>query len=77
VINVRNDIILKAFGSKLRELRNAAGLSQQGLANISGIEVSQVGRIERGETNYSFSTMQVLAVSLNVPLSQILISIGL
>lgn len=75
VINVKNDKIIKAFGNRLRELRLSLNMSQEELANNADIPISQVGRIERGETNPTLSTIHVLATALDVTMVE-LIDIG-
>ena len=39
------------LGKRIRELRKERGLSQEGLANITKIDRSYMGSIERGERN--------------------------
>lgn len=71
VINVKNVEVMKAFGKKLRTLRIARDLSQEQLANLAEIPLSQVGRIERGEINTTISTMSALAVALELSLYEL------
>ncbi len=66
VINVRNERMIKAFGKRLRELRESKGISQQELADNADISVTQVGRIERGMVNTTISTIYVLAEALEI-----------
>lgn len=51
------------FGRRLKERREAAGLSQMGLARLlpGGTDVSQVSRWERGLTFPEFGTLVALA----------------
>ena len=69
VINIKNDKVIKAFGQKVKELRNSRGLSQEQLANLAEIPLSQVGRIERGEINPTLSTINVLSIALKIKIS--------
>ena len=69
VINIKNDEAIKAFGKRIRELRISSKLSQEQLANLADIPLSQVGRIERGEINPTLSTINVLAIALKVKIS--------
>jgi len=62
----RDDEFLKRFGLRLRELRKLKNLSQEELAWKAGFELSQVGRIERGEINTSISHLSKLAEVLEV-----------
>jgi len=72
VIGIRNEELLKEFGHRLRGARNDRGISQEKLANLCGITISQVSRIERGEVNTTLSTLYILAKSLDIELSKLL-----
>ena len=62
----RDDKFIKKFGLKLRELRKAKGVSQEQLAGDTGFELSQIGRIERGEVNTSISHIAAIAKALKI-----------
>lgn len=66
VINIKNDKAIKAFGRRIREIRLSQKLSQEELANLAEIPLSQVGRIERGEINTTLSSIYSLANALGV-----------
>lgn len=53
-----------AFGAKLKELRTAAKLSQQQLATAAGLSVSYVAKMEQGDSDPSWTTVQALAKAL-------------
>jgi DNA-binding XRE family transcriptional regulator len=55
----------------LKELREAAGLTQSDLARISGVSEKQIGRIERGENKPEPRTVRALADSLSQKLARI------
>lgn len=55
---------LKDFGTRLRALREKRELSQQELADMVGIHLSQLGRIERGVSTPSSETVVALAHAL-------------
>jgi transcriptional regulator with XRE-family HTH domain/predicted Fe-Mo cluster-binding NifX family protein len=55
-------------GRKLRELRGRKGLSLRGLANLSGLNVNTLSLIENGKSSPSVSTLQQLALALEVPI---------
>jgi transcriptional regulator with XRE-family HTH domain len=59
----------KAFGRIVKQLRQAAGLSQEAFADRCGFARSYMSRIERGSANPSFDAVEVLATALNVPVA--------
>lgn len=63
----RNDKAIKAFGNHLRKLRKKLGISQEELAYRTELELSQIGRIERGVINTSISNVFLIAEVLDVP----------
>ena len=71
MINVKNKEIIKAVGSRIRELRVQSGISQEALSNEADIPLSQIGRIERGETNPTISTLYVIAQALGTELKEL------
>lgn len=71
VINVKNIALVKALGIRIRELRLELDMSQEDLANEADIPLSQIGRIERGETNPTISSLYVIALALNVDLKML------
>ncbi|MDC6361851.1 MULTISPECIES: helix-turn-helix domain-containing protein [Flavobacteriaceae] len=60
--------ILKEFGLRVRDLREAAGLSQAALETDAKMSKNQIGRIERGEISTSIVNLNLLAQALNVPI---------
>lgn len=50
----------------MRDLRQAAGLSQEGLAHRAGMDRTYMGGIERGERNPSLENIWRLADALGV-----------
>ena len=49
------------LASQLMELRKERGLSQQRLAALSGVNQSEISRIERGNANPSQATLEAIA----------------
>ncbi len=41
--------LARAFGTAVMSLRHAAGISQEALAAMAGVERSHMGKLERGE----------------------------
>jgi transcriptional regulator with XRE-family HTH domain len=62
---------LDALGESIRELRHAAGVSQEELAFLCGLHRTYVGGIERGERNPTFRNLVRLAKALGVPPSEL------
>ncbi|OYZ01871.1 MAG: hypothetical protein B7Y37_04550 [Sphingobacteriia bacterium 28-36-52] len=71
MINVKNKKLVKALGERIRTLRLELQISQEELANEADIPLSQIGRIERGETNPTISTLFVIAEALKSDLKTI------
>jgi transcriptional regulator with XRE-family HTH domain len=66
------DAELAAFGKRLCELREAAGLTQEGLAHAAGLHWTYVGQIERGERNLTYKNVLKLARGLGVDPSELM-----
>ncbi len=58
--------VKRQFGESVRELRKAAGLSQEELADLAELDRSYVGCIERGERNLSIENVCRLARAIGV-----------
>ena len=63
--------VMTAFGERVRELRNEKGFTQEKLADLAGIEIRQLGRIERGKTNTTISTAVKIAHGLGVGICEL------
>ncbi|MBE9232644.1 helix-turn-helix transcriptional regulator [Cuspidothrix issatschenkoi LEGE 03284] len=61
-----NENIQKKFGSRLRQIRQNIGLSQEELAHLSNLDRSYVGGVERGERNISLVNIHKIADALNI-----------
>lgn len=59
---------IEAFGIRLRELREKEGLTQLDLEIQSGINRTEISRIENGQKNIEFMTIVKLAVALDIDL---------
>lgn len=63
----KTEVALK-FGKRLVELRIAAGLSQEALADLCGFNRTYIGSIERAEKAPTIITVDRLAKGLNIPI---------
>jgi len=63
--------LIQTIGNRIRSLRIDKGLSQEDLANEADIPLSQIGRIERGETNPTISTLYVISEALEIELKKL------
>ncbi len=69
--NNRNDKILKAFGEKLKKLREDRKLSTREFSDIADIAYSQVWVLESGQGDPSLTTLLAIANALNVSLNDL------
>ena len=60
----RNQDYIKAFGKHLKKLRESKHLTQEELCYRSGLQLSHLGRIERGERTLTIPTLYLLATAL-------------
>lgn len=56
----------RILGERLRDRRNKLALSQEEIANLAGMNVSNYGKIERGIGNPNFHTLVRIASVLGV-----------
>ncbi len=70
--SVMEESILIKFGKRVRELRAERNLTQQQLADISGLHKNYIGMVERGERNPSLLNIDILAKSFEVSISKLL-----
>jgi transcriptional regulator with XRE-family HTH domain len=67
-----NRHVIIEFGLRIRELREAQGISQDQLSLSTGFHRTYIGMIERGERNISLSNMAVFAKAFELNLSELL-----
>jgi transcriptional regulator with XRE-family HTH domain len=60
----------QAIGQRLRELREAAGVSsQEALAHRAGVHRTYVGRLERGESGVTVDSLAAILAALGLNLA--------
>jgi transcriptional regulator with XRE-family HTH domain len=64
--------IKEKFGKRLKELRLKKGLSQETLANNSGLDRTYIPSIEKGERNVSITVIEKLAKALDVDIKDLI-----
>ena len=57
------------FGKRVRDLRNSKSLSQEKLAELSGLHSTYIGQIERGEKSPTIESIYKISSGLDIPLS--------
>jgi transcriptional regulator with XRE-family HTH domain len=65
--------ILRKFGNKIREIRKDRGLSQEELAELSNLDRSYMGHIERGEKNVTLLKIYQIAHALQIEVYKLFI----
>lgn len=63
------DNIANILGENIKTIRTEKGLSQSELSSMSGVERSQISRIEKGLVNPRAETIAQIAVALNLDVS--------
>jgi len=61
-----------AFATNLRIARMKQGISQEKLADLTGLHRTYIGSVERGERNVSIDNMGRIALALKVPLAELI-----
>ena len=68
---MKNDPFLLALGKNVRDLRKEKGLTQEQLAECSGLDSTYISGIERGVRNPSFKSLVSLASGFGVSVSEV------
>ncbi|MGB7281349.1 MAG: helix-turn-helix transcriptional regulator [Candidatus Acidiferrum sp.] len=67
--------MLKQIGRSLQQARTARGLTQAELGALVGLPQSHISKIERGETDFQWTTLEQIASAVGV--SPVLVPAGL
>lgn len=68
----KNEILLKSFGKHLKSIRLQRGYTQESLSYDAELDISQIGRIERGKVNASLNVVYRISKALRVPMKELL-----
>lgn len=60
-----------SIGKRIREIRTSEKMTQAALAELSGVEPSNISHIERAATKVSLPTLLQIANALNVSLDEL------
>jgi transcriptional regulator with XRE-family HTH domain len=63
--------LLKQVGARIRKLRETKGLSQEVLAELSGLHRTYIGLVERGQRNLTLEALEALAEALGVEVAEL------
>lgn len=63
----------KRFGERVKELRLAAGMSQEAFADHCGFARSYMSRVERGGANPSLDAIETLATAFGVEVAELFV----
>jgi len=64
--------VLQKFGLRVRELRFAKGMTQEDLAERSGLSRQYIGDVERGTRNIALVNIEKIAKAFNTRLPELL-----
>jgi len=68
----RRGDVQRALGKNLRQARERAGLTQEVVAERSGVHPTEVSRIESGKRDPRIATVEALAEAVGVSVSDLL-----
>jgi transcriptional regulator with XRE-family HTH domain len=63
--------IVAKFGLRVKELRSTNGLTQEDLAEITGLSRQYIGDVERGERNISLVNIGKIASAFKITLTEL------
>ncbi|MCJ8012336.1 helix-turn-helix domain-containing protein [Paenibacillus sp. KQZ6P-2] len=62
--------LAKLVGERIRQIRKAQKMSQEGLGELANLQSSYIGGVERGERNVSIETLEKIIKALNMSYSE-------
>jgi len=63
--------VRKRFGKRVKEFRQARGLSQEELARFVGLDTGYISGIEKGEKDISIEMIQKLSIAFKINISDL------
>lgn len=72
-----NPRLVLQFGKMVRQLRMARGWSQETLAEMSDLNRTYIGEIERGQVAVSLTTIEKLACAFRLPVHEMFLQTSL
>ena len=67
-----NQEIQDIFGLRLKDIRRHKGLTQEQLADLSGLSIQFIGEIERGKRNPSLTSLKAIAEAVELSVADLL-----
>lgn len=67
----KNELNYEELGNRIKKYRKGMGLSQEHLAELVGVDPSNISHIERARTKVSLPTLVKIANALQVSLDQL------
>jgi len=67
-----NLIARRRFAQAMKARRQSQGLSQEALAELTGLHRTYIGSVERGERNISIDNMELIALALEIEIATLL-----
>ena len=68
--------MIKEFGETIKNARLAKDLSLRDLAELTGLDHSYIGRLEKNSSTPSRETVTKLAKALNIPENELMVIAG-
>ena len=68
---LRDETLLKNFGTHIKRCRVKKNMTQKALSHIMDVEISQISRIEIGEVNPTLTTLIKLSEALELKIQDL------
>jgi len=71
-LNMNTKIFLKTLGEKIKAVRKSKGLSQEKLAELSGLHPTYISDVERGKVNASIYSCFLIIKALGISFTELI-----